>query len=83
MRRVSNMRSGRPEQTATQSVAGKPASAGMSRRTMMKTVGLGTAALALIAGCLETTDPRESRSLEQAVRAMLGDLPADADRKPA
>lgn len=44
---------------------------------------LGTAALALIAGCLESTDPRESRSLEQAVRAMLGDLPADADRKTA
>jgi hypothetical protein len=44
---------------------------------------LGTAALALIAGCLESTDPRESRSLEQVVRAVLGDLPADADRKPA
>src|SRR5580700_10812655 len=54
MRRVSNTRSDRPEQTATQSVAGKPASPGMSRRTMMKTVGLGTAALAvpgLVAGC--------------------------------
>ncbi len=53
MRRVSNTRSGRPEQTVTQSVAGNPAS-GMSRRTMMKTVGLGTAALAvpgLAAGC--------------------------------
>ena len=53
MRRVSDARSGRPEQTATQSVAGYPAS-GMSRRTMMKTVGLGTAALAvpgLVAGC--------------------------------
>jgi hypothetical protein len=53
MRRVSDMRSGRPEQTASQSVAGNPAS-GMSRRTMMKTVGLGTAALAvpgLVAGC--------------------------------
>ena len=53
MRRMSNTRSGRPEQTATQSVAGNPAS-GMSRRTMMKTVGLGTAALAvpgLVAGC--------------------------------
>jgi raffinose/stachyose/melibiose transport system substrate-binding protein len=48
------MRSGRPEQTATQSVAEKPASAGMSRRTMMKTLGLGTAAFAvpgLVAGC--------------------------------
>jgi raffinose/stachyose/melibiose transport system substrate-binding protein len=54
MRRMSDMRSGRPEQTATQSVAEKPASAGMSRRTMMKTLGLGTAAFAvpgLVAGC--------------------------------
>ena len=53
MRRMSNTRSGRPGQTATQSVAGNPAS-GMSRRTMMKSVGLGTAALAvpgLVAGC--------------------------------
>ena len=53
MRRMSNTRSGRPKQTATQSVAGNPAE-GMSRRTMMKTVGLGTAALAvpgLVAGC--------------------------------
>jgi raffinose/stachyose/melibiose transport system substrate-binding protein len=54
MRRVSNARSGRPRQTATQSAAGTPAAAGMSRRTMMKTVGLGAAALAvpgLVAGC--------------------------------
>jgi hypothetical protein len=43
---------------------------------------LGTAALALIAGCLESTDPRESRSLEQAVHAMLGDQRAGADRMP-
>src|SRR3984885_14824657 len=54
MRRVSNARPGRSKQTATQSAAGTPAAAGMSRRTMMKTVGLGTAALAvpgLVAGC--------------------------------
>jgi hypothetical protein len=54
MRRVSNARSGRPKETAAQSAAGTLASAGMSRRTMMKTVGLGAAALAvpgLAAGC--------------------------------
>ncbi len=53
MRRASNTRSGRPKQTATQSVAGNPAS-GMSPRAKMKTDGLGTAALAvpgLVAGC--------------------------------
>src|SRR5580704_12589785 len=54
MRRVSNARSGRPKETAARSAAGTLASAGMSRRTMMKTVGLGAAALAvpgLAAGC--------------------------------
>ena len=50
MPRKIDARSGRHERT----VAQNPASAGMSRRTMMKTVGLGTAALAvpgLVAGC--------------------------------
>jgi raffinose/stachyose/melibiose transport system substrate-binding protein len=50
MPRESHSRSGRYKRTAAQN----PASAGMSRRTMMKTVGLGTAALAvpgLVAGC--------------------------------
>ena len=50
MPRESHSRSGRHKRTAAQN----PAPAGMSRRTMMKTMGLGTAALAvpgLIAGC--------------------------------
>lgn len=44
---------------------------------------LGMGALAVIAGCLESTACGESRSLEQAVSAVLGDLSAAAQRKMA
>jgi hypothetical protein len=42
---------------------------------------LGTAALALIAGCVERADHGESLSLDQAVRAMAGAPAADSSRK--
>ncbi len=41
---------------------------------------LGLGALALIAGCLDRTDRDDSRSLEQAVYALLGAPPASAER---
>jgi hypothetical protein len=44
---------------------------------------LGTAALALMAGCLERADRGDSVSLEEAVLALMGGSSADADRKPA
>jgi hypothetical protein len=44
---------------------------------------LGTAALALIAGCAERADRSEGLTLEQTVRAMVGEAPADSRRKPA
>jgi hypothetical protein len=44
---------------------------------------LGTAALALIVGCAERVDSGDGLSLEQAVRAMVGEPPADPGRKPA
>jgi hypothetical protein len=42
---------------------------------------LGTAALALIAGCLERADAGDGRSLEDVVRAVLTERPAGAGRK--
>lgn len=44
---------------------------------------LGLGALALIAGCLDSADRDDSRSLEQAVYALLGDPPASAERGTA
>ena len=44
---------------------------------------LGLGALALVAGCLERTDRDDSRSLEQAVYALLGDPPPSAERGTA
>jgi hypothetical protein len=44
---------------------------------------LGTAALALIAGCLERTDQSKSVPLEQAVRDMVREPPTGPDRQPA
>jgi hypothetical protein len=43
---------------------------------------LGTAALALIAGCLERIDQGESMSLEETVRTMMTEPSADCGRKP-
>src|SRR5712692_8108839 len=54
MRRGNNTPSGRRRQAVTGTAAGTSAPAAMSRRTMMKSVGLGAAALAapgLVAGC--------------------------------
>src|SRR5712691_2014199 len=54
MRREDHARSGRQKRTVTPRAAATPVPAAMSRRTMMKTLGLGTAALAvpgLVAGC--------------------------------
>jgi hypothetical protein len=42
---------------------------------------LGTAALALIGGCLEPADQDDGLSLEQAVRAMTSVPAADSSRK--
>jgi raffinose/stachyose/melibiose transport system substrate-binding protein len=64
MPRESHSRSGRHKRT----VAQNPASAGMSRRTMMKTVGFGTAALAvpgLVAGCSSSSGGRTAIVLEE------------------
>jgi hypothetical protein len=41
---------------------------------------LGVGALALISGCLDNADRGEGESLEQAVRALLGNPPAGAGR---
>jgi hypothetical protein len=41
---------------------------------------LGLGALALVAGCVDRAGRDDSRSLEQAVYALLGDLPASAER---
>jgi hypothetical protein len=41
---------------------------------------LGVGALALISGCLDNADRGEGKSLEQAVRALLGNPPAGAER---
>ena len=44
---------------------------------------LGIGALALISGCLDSAGPEASRSLEQAVRALLGYPPGGAERGTA
>jgi len=44
---------------------------------------LGTAALALIAGCLEPAEQGHGLTLEQAARAVIGEQPADAARERA
>lgn len=44
---------------------------------------LGTAALALIAGCLERADQSDGLSLEDAVRAMMSESSAGASQRPA
>ncbi len=44
---------------------------------------LGTAALALIAGCAERADRSDGLSLEQVVHAMACESPADSGGKPA
>ena len=44
---------------------------------------LGIVALALIAGCLESTSGAESKSLEQVVGAVLGNPPAGAEPRMA
>jgi hypothetical protein len=44
---------------------------------------LGTAALVLIAGCLEPVSQSDGLSLEKTVRAMMSDPSADSGRKPA
>jgi hypothetical protein len=41
---------------------------------------LGLGALALISGCLDSADREETKSLEQTVRAILGNPPASAKR---
>jgi hypothetical protein len=43
---------------------------------------LGTAALALIAGCAESVDDSDGLALEEAVRAMMGESSAGSGRKP-
>ncbi len=68
MRRGNNVPSSRRRQAVTGTAAGGSAPAAMSRRTMMKTVGLGTAALAvpgLVAGCSSSSGGRTSIVLEE------------------
>ncbi len=68
MRREDHTRSGRQKRTVTPRAAATPVPAAMSRRTLMKTLGLGTAALAvpgLVAGCSSGGGGRTSIVFEE------------------